>query len=177
MRVETPEASRFAWLEHVGLSFRYALRQLRKSPGFTAVVVATLGLGIGANSAVFSALDTVLLRPLPFPEGDRLVRIHQRNPKTPITIASPARLADWDRLNETFQAMTGFYTEDASETTGESPEKLTRGCGAGVTRSVDPRRAGRADDGAARRVGSNERSSYCRREGEIGATIRRCKDA
>ena len=81
-------------------------------------------LGIGANSAVFSALDAVLLRPLPFPEGDRLVRIHQRNPKTPITIASPARLADWDRLNETFQAVTGFYTEDASETTGEFPEKL-----------------------------------------------------
>jgi putative ABC transport system permease protein len=116
-----------AWIERTAANVRYAWRQCRKRPGFAAVVVATLGLGIGANSAVFSAIDTVLLRPLPFPEGDRLMAIHQRNPQNPnLTITSPARLADWDRLNTTFQAITGFYTEDLSETSGELPEKLTR---------------------------------------------------
>jgi putative ABC transport system permease protein len=68
----------------------------------------------------------VLLRPLPFPDGDRLVRVQQQNLKTPVTLLSPARLADWDRLNHTFVALTGFYTEDVSETSGDLPEKLTR---------------------------------------------------
>jgi putative ABC transport system permease protein len=127
MHEETREAWQFAWIERTAANVRYAWRQCRTHPGFAAVVVATLGLGIGANSAVFSAIDTVLLRPLPFPEGDRLMAIHQRNPQNlNITITSPARLADWDRLNTTFQAITGFYTEDLSETSGELPEKLTR---------------------------------------------------
>ncbi len=104
----------------------YALRQLRASPGFAATVVLTLGLGIGATSTLFSAVNAVVLRPLPFPGGDLLVRIRQQRMDTPVAFTSPARLADWDRLNRSFVALTGFYTEDVSETSGEFPEKLTR---------------------------------------------------
>lgn len=106
-------------------NFRLAARGLAKSPGFAATVVLTLALGIGANSAVFSALDAVLLRPLPFPEGDELVSVRQINPKVPQPLLAPARLEDWNRLNHTFQAISGYYAQDDSELSGELPEKLT----------------------------------------------------
>lgn len=61
--------------------FRLALRSLAKTPGFTATVGVTLALGIGANSAVYSALDAVILRPLPYPESDHLVTLQQRATK------------------------------------------------------------------------------------------------
>ena len=124
------EDSRQAWyfssIEHAVANLRYGVRQARRNPGVAAVVILTLGLGIGANSAVFSAIDAVLLRPLPVPDGERLMRVYQRNPKTPDTFAAPVRLAEWDRLNRSFQAITGFYTEDVAETSGDLPEKLTR---------------------------------------------------
>ncbi len=104
----------------------YAPRQLRKNPGFALLVVSTLALGIGANSAVFSAIDAVLLRPLPFPKPARLTRILQRKPKTPETNSAPVRLAEWDKLNSTFQGLTGYYTDDVSEISGELPERLKR---------------------------------------------------
>src|SRR5258708_1917325 len=108
------------------MNVRLALRSLAKPPGFTATVVLTLALGIGANSAVFSAIDAVLLRPLPFPDGDRLMRLEQKRPKVSQTFVAPVRLTDWSRLNSTFQAISGYYTEDASEISGELPEKVKR---------------------------------------------------
>ncbi len=107
-------------------NLRQAARALAKAPGFTATVVATLALGIGTNSAVFSAIYAVLLRPLPFPNPNQLVTLAQSNPKMGQPFVAPVRLADWNRLNTTFQAMTGYYTEDASEISGELPERLTR---------------------------------------------------
>jgi len=105
-------------------NLRIAARALAKSTGFTITVVATLALGIGANSAVFSAIDAVLLRPLPFPNGDELVSLAQYNPKSNGPFVAPARLEDWNRLNDTFQAISGWYSQDDSELTGELPEKL-----------------------------------------------------
>lgn len=124
------EQRRGFWLESLWSDIRYGLRVLRKSPGFTAVAVLTLALGIGANSAVFSAIDAVLLRPLPFPDGDQLVRISQYNPKInggSNPFVAPVRLEDWNRMNSTFQALTGYYTEDDSETSGPIPEKIKIG--------------------------------------------------
>jgi len=108
------------------MNVRLALRSLAKTPGFTATVVLTLALGIGANSAVFSAIDAVLLRPLPFPDGDRMMLLGQKRPQTSQTFVAPVRLVDWDRLNSTFQAISGYFTDDASELSNELPEKVKR---------------------------------------------------
>lgn len=108
-------------------NLKFALRFIRKSPTFSVTVILTLALAIGANSAVFSAIDAVLLKPLPFPNADQLMHLDQSNRKlaTPQTSVAPIRLEDWNRLNSTFQAMTGYYTEDVSETSGALPEKVS----------------------------------------------------
>ena len=107
------------WMETLLRNVRYAVRTLARAPGFTVTAVLTLALGIGANSAVFSALDTVLLRPLPFPDGDRLMRLSEIREQTTETTISPIRLEDWNRLNATFEGITGYLTEDVSETSGD----------------------------------------------------------
>jgi putative ABC transport system permease protein len=114
------------WLESLGRNLRQAVRGLVKTPAFAVTVILTLAIGIGANSAVFSAIDAVLLRPSPFPNGDRLVTLAQVNRKSRDTFVAPPRLEDWNRLNGTFQAITGYYSEDESELSGELPEKLKR---------------------------------------------------
>jgi putative ABC transport system permease protein len=118
------ESRRILWLDHFKQNLRYALRGLRKAPGFTAVAVLTLALGIGANTAVFSAVDAVLLRALPFPDADQLVDVRQKQERTTDTVIAPARLEDWNSLNRSFQAMSGYYAEDVSETSGDIPERV-----------------------------------------------------
>jgi predicted permease len=119
---------RIRFLDASVANLKSAVRFIRKSPTFSATVILTLALAIGANSAVFSAIDAILLKPLPFPEADQLMLVEQHNHKGPsvLTRVAPVRLEEWNRLNSTFQGLTGYYTEDVSETTGALPEKVTR---------------------------------------------------
>jgi len=90
-----------------GLSqdIRYGLRQLRKRPGFAAVAVITLALGIGANTAIFSVVNGVLLSPLPFPEPDRLVTLHENKPNFEGGSVSYPNFRDWQKDNHTFSSL------------------------------------------------------------------------
>jgi putative ABC transport system permease protein len=81
-------------------------------------------LAIGANSAVFSAIYAVLLRPLPFPDGDELLRLTHTRSGSAETFIAPVRLEEWNRLNTTLQGITGYYMQDVSELSGELPERL-----------------------------------------------------
>ena len=80
------------WIEELTDDVRFALRQLRRSPGFTLVAAITLALGIGANSAMFALADAALLRPFPFPEPDRLVMVFEKFRTFPRTAVASAQL-------------------------------------------------------------------------------------
>jgi putative ABC transport system permease protein len=128
LKEELREVYRVRLLDVSINNLKSAFRFIRKSPMFSITVILTLALAIGANSAVFSAIDAILLKPLPFPDADQLMRLDQYNPKTksPLHLVAPVRLEDWNRLNSTFQALTGYYTEDISESTGPLPERVAR---------------------------------------------------
>jgi putative ABC transport system permease protein len=112
--------------ETIWRNIRFAVRALKRTPGLTATIVLTLALGIGANSAVFSAIDTVLLRPLSFPDPDQLVRVMQTQDGARATWIAPLRLEDWNRLSSSFAAITGYAVEDSSDTTGDLPVRVRR---------------------------------------------------
>jgi predicted permease len=107
--------------------FRYAVRGLARSPGFAATVVVTLSLGIGASTTIFSLIDTVLIRPLPYPDSERLVAIQEAKPAEQYygTGVSPGRLEDWQRLNGALDSVAGSYLDNLTDTTGTSPERLS----------------------------------------------------
>lgn len=120
----TREVNIAHWADALLRNLRHSGRVIVRRPGFAATVVITLAVCIGANTAVFSAIDSVLLKPLPFPQGERLVLVRQVwGTETPI---APARLHDWARLSSSFEALTGYYVEDVSDTTGDLPERVRR---------------------------------------------------
>jgi len=108
---------------------RYASRQIRKAPGFAAVAVITLALGIGANTAIFSVVNGVLLRPLPFQDADRLVRLwhvppQQSFPGIPTFSVSPANYLDWQSQNHVFEQMAIYGYSGFTMTGGDKPEQV-----------------------------------------------------
>ena len=105
---------------------RYGARSLRRNPGFTSIAVITLALGIGANTAIFSVVNGVLLRPLPYPEPDRLMMVHgislqDAQGKSPLCQAD---FLDWKSQNQVFESLSGFSSNRFNYTGGESPEQI-----------------------------------------------------
>jgi putative ABC transport system permease protein len=103
---------------------RFALRMLAKSPGFAAVAVLTLALGIGANTAIFSVVNTVLLRPLPYPHADRLVFLGEWSQQIPGMSISMQDFDDWRARQTVFSGMAPYRPEDVTLTGQGQPERL-----------------------------------------------------
>ena len=127
VKLELRRVHASALVDTIVFNAKAAVRFVRRSPSFSIAIILILAVGIGANSAVFSAMDAVVLRPLPFPNGDQLVAIYQHDLKNRDAnhFVAPLRLEDWNRMNSTFQSISGYYTDDLSETSGALPEKLT----------------------------------------------------
>src|SRR3982750_154882 len=114
---------------------RYGLRMLLKHKGFTTVAIVALALGIGANTAIFSLVNGVLLRPLPFPQAERIVYFEGRNPSHGITDSNVSYLdfTDWSQQRALFAAAAAYWTASANlGGEGAEPERVSR---AGVTNS------------------------------------------
>lgn len=108
---------------------RYALRQLRKTPGFTFIAVLTLALGIGANTAIFSVIYAVLLQPLPYPGGDRIVILTETDSNQPQISVSYPDYVDWKRENTVFEniAVSRRESFNLSGLPGRAPEQVPGG--------------------------------------------------
>jgi putative ABC transport system permease protein len=118
---------RVGMLGDFGQDIRYGLRVLWKNPGFTAVAVVALALGIGANSAIFSVVNAVLLRPLPYKDPDRLVMVWEENSKSgyPKDTPAAANFVDWRDQNQVFEGMAAVAEQDFNLTGSGEPVRLT----------------------------------------------------
>src|SRR5438067_1648803 len=103
---------------------RYTIRTLVKAPAFTLAAVAALTLGIGANTAVFSVVDAVLLKPIAAPDPDRLVFFMNTSPQGSNPGASPAKFAHWRRQTEVVQDVSAFTSTVINYAGGGIPEQL-----------------------------------------------------
>jgi putative ABC transport system permease protein len=106
-------------------NLRHGLRNLAKSPGFTSIAILTLALGIGANTAIFSVVDTVLLQPLSYPDADRLVELELSSPQGNSNITSIPKFNIWHEQAQVFDSVTAYdFAHGINVTGGERPEQL-----------------------------------------------------
>ncbi|MEX2264825.1 MAG: ABC transporter permease [Bryobacteraceae bacterium] len=125
MKEEHRDRRGIRWLEILLRDFRYGLASLMRDPGFTAVAAGVLALGIGANVAMFSLVDAVLLKPLPFPEPDRIVRVWEA-PRPGVTNStSTLDFLDWKRLGTVFEALSAELSISAALTGEGEPVRLS----------------------------------------------------
>jgi putative ABC transport system permease protein len=126
----------FGWIENLGRDFRFGFRQIVRSPGFAAVAIFTLALGIGANAAIFSLVDAIILRPLPYPSPEQLVGLGQWRNQTGEgyvqTGVSAPNMADIARQTKIFQRVGYYRWSGFNITEGNRPESVT-----GIKASID----------------------------------------
>jgi predicted permease len=121
-------AARAPWtrLEQLGRDVRYSLRQIRRNPSFSAIAIATLALGIGANTAMFSAVDAVLIRSLPYTDAGRLVVVWTDSSRTGESkfYSTPPEWYEWRRQNTVFTDIAATQPGDANLSSDTGPEQL-----------------------------------------------------
>ena len=113
-------------MERIFTDLRYGFRSLLKRPAFTAIALLTLALGIGVNSAIFSAVDSLLLRPLPLKDPARLVSVWEQTLRDGIqqNEAAPANFFDLQNQNQVFEQIGAYGPEDVNFTGNGEPERL-----------------------------------------------------
>src|SRR5690242_931526 len=113
-------------IETLTRDIRYGLRTLRSKPGFSVVAILTLALGIGANTAIFSVIDSVLLRPLPYTDPASLVMVWEKNSQhgNAHNTVSPPDFLDWGSRNAVFSGMAAFFDQRANLTGGGQPQEV-----------------------------------------------------
>jgi len=126
--LQTEEAYRdrqgFPLLESMCQDVKYAARSLRRSSGFAAIAVLTLALGIGATTSIFNVVHALLIRPLPFPDADRLVAVFATSPTAPRDTTSFLDFSDWQRQARTFSGMAAYRSERFNITGDGAPEPV-----------------------------------------------------
>ncbi len=126
LKEDTRAVDIIGWLDECARDFRYALRMLQRSPGFTAVAVLTLALGIGANTAIFSVINSVLLGPLPYHDPGGLVMVWESNSqhRNPHNTVSPPNFLDWQSRSTVFSSMA-YIADVRNNLTGNGePEEV-----------------------------------------------------
>ncbi|HTQ58946.1 MAG TPA: ABC transporter permease [Candidatus Solibacter sp.] len=125
VKEETKEVWTLVWLEQFFEDIRFGLRLLRKNPGFTAVAVLTLALGIGANTAVFSLVYAVLLRPLPYKNPSSLIVLNETTPKVGTVSVSYPNFLDWRSASRAFSQMAAVHQSDFNLAGITQPENIS----------------------------------------------------
>src|ERR1041384_6812591 len=111
-------------METILQDLRYGLRTLRKAPGFASIAILTLAIGIGANTAMFSIVNGVLLRPLPYAKPDRLLRLATSMPQFKDSSVAYPNFLDWQQRSRSFDELALYRNETWTLTGVENPERL-----------------------------------------------------
>jgi predicted permease len=121
---QTRDVDTFPWLNDLGQDVRYALRQLRRNPGFAVAAIVTLALGIGATTAVFSVVDAVVLRPLSYADPSRLVMIDEWTPSVGSIAVNALHFQEWRRTTKSFDRLALISGLNVNVTDSSEPERL-----------------------------------------------------
>jgi predicted permease len=124
LKEDTRAADIFGWLDTAGRDLRYALRMLRRSPGFTVIAILTLALSIGANTTIFSVIDAVLLRPLPYPNASHLIRVEERHEGWTATGVTYANFLDLKNGSQSLSDVAAMRWWTANLADGGEPESV-----------------------------------------------------
>ena len=124
LRERSGDAWGWRWLTEGWQDARFGVRMLRKNAGFTTVAVLTLALGIGANTTIFSLVNAVLLRPLPYPDAKEVVLMYGRTNQVARTAISYADLEDWRRQSHSFEGIAAWLPQSVNLTGQEKPERV-----------------------------------------------------